>query len=47
LDRPDLARVWFRAALAINPRHAEALRLLAGQTREQTPTTDRAKTRVP
>ena len=30
LDRADLARVWFQAALAINPQHAETLRLLAG-----------------
>jgi tetratricopeptide (TPR) repeat protein len=30
LDRPDLARVWFRAALTINPRHEEARRGLAG-----------------
>jgi tetratricopeptide (TPR) repeat protein len=31
LDRPDLARVWFRAALAIDPRHEEARRGLLGQ----------------
>ena len=31
LDRPDLARVWFRAALAIDPRHEEARRALVGQ----------------
>jgi len=30
LDRPDLARVWFRAALEINPRHEEARRSLLG-----------------
>ena len=30
LDRPDLARVWFRAALEINPRHEEARRGLLG-----------------
>ena len=30
LDRPDLARVWFRAALEINPRHEEARRGLVG-----------------
>ena len=30
LDRPDLARVWFRAALTVNPRHEEARRSLAG-----------------
>ncbi len=29
LDRPDLARAWFEAALAIQPNHAEALRQLA------------------
>lgn len=29
LDRPDLARSWFEAALAIQPNHAEALRQLA------------------
>ncbi len=29
LDRPDLARGWFEAALAINPRHDEARRHLA------------------
>jgi ankyrin repeat protein len=29
LDRPDLARGWFEAALAINPRHHEARRYLA------------------
>lgn len=28
LDRPDLARVWFQAALAIEPRHPETLRQL-------------------
>lgn len=28
LDRPDLARVWFQAALAIDPQHAETLRQL-------------------
>lgn len=33
LDRPDLARLWFRAALAIDPRHAEAIRQLAGEPR--------------
>lgn len=31
LGRPDLARVWFRAALAVDPAHAETLRQLAGQ----------------
>jgi tetratricopeptide (TPR) repeat protein len=31
LGRPDLARVWFRAALAIDPAHAETLRQLAGE----------------
>jgi len=30
LDRPDLAQVWFRAALAIDPRHARTLRNLLG-----------------
>jgi tetratricopeptide (TPR) repeat protein len=30
--RPDLARVWFRAALAVDPRHAETLRHLAGDS---------------
>ncbi len=30
LDRPDLARVWFRAVLGINPRHEEARRQLTG-----------------
>ncbi len=29
LDRPDLARGWFEAALAVNPRHEEARRRLA------------------
>jgi len=29
LDRPDLARSWFDAALAIQPNHAETLRQLA------------------
>ena len=29
LDRPDLARVWFQAALAIDPRHAETLRQIS------------------
>ncbi len=33
LDRADLARVWFQAALAIDPKHAETLRCL-GQTGE-------------
>ena len=46
LDRPDLARVWFRAALAINPRHEEAIRLLAGHASEQVASSD-PKTRVP
>jgi tetratricopeptide (TPR) repeat protein len=31
LGRPDLARVWFRAALAVDPRHADTLRQLAGE----------------
>jgi tetratricopeptide (TPR) repeat protein len=31
LGRPYLARVWFRAALAIDPRHADTLRHLAGE----------------
>jgi Flp pilus assembly protein TadD len=31
LGRPDLARTWFRAALAIDPGHAETLRNLAGE----------------
>lgn len=31
LDRSDLARVWFEAALSIDPRHQEALRNLVGQ----------------
>jgi len=31
LDRPDLARVWFQAALAINPSHEEARRNLRGE----------------
>jgi tetratricopeptide (TPR) repeat protein len=31
LGRPDLARVWFRAALAINPAHGDTLRQLAGE----------------
>jgi tetratricopeptide (TPR) repeat protein len=30
LDRSDLARVWFEAALAIDPRHQDALRNLRG-----------------
>jgi len=30
LDRPDLARVWFRSALQIDPRHEEARRSLRG-----------------
>ncbi|MCY2992288.1 MAG: tetratricopeptide repeat protein [Planctomycetota bacterium] len=29
LDRPDLARVWFQAALAIEPRHPETLRQIS------------------
>ncbi len=31
LDRSDLARGWFEAALSINPRHPEAIRHLTGQ----------------
>ncbi len=34
LDRSDLARGWFHAALSINPRHAEALQHLTGQARQ-------------
>jgi tetratricopeptide (TPR) repeat protein len=34
--RPDLARVWFRAALAIDPRHADTLRNLAGEPPPET-----------
>jgi tetratricopeptide (TPR) repeat protein len=34
LDRPDLARVWFQAALAIDPRHAETLRQVTGEKRK-------------
>ena len=30
LGRPDLAQVWFRAALAIDPQHAETLNHVAG-----------------
>jgi len=30
LGRPDLARTWFEAALAINPRHGETLRNFGG-----------------
>lgn len=37
LDRPDLARVWFRAALAIDGRHAETLRQLAGDPSREAP----------
>jgi tetratricopeptide (TPR) repeat protein len=29
--RPDLARVWFKAALAIDPHHVETMRNLAGE----------------
>jgi len=31
LDRPDLARVWFQAALAINPKLKEPLPQASGQ----------------
>ncbi len=31
LDRPDLARVWFQAALAINPKLEEPLPQASGQ----------------
>ena len=44
LDRPDLARIWFRAALAIDGRHADTLRQLAGASPSpppQTPPRDR------
>lgn len=37
LDRPDLARVWFQAALAIDPRHPETLRQLAGRAEPAPP----------
>jgi tetratricopeptide (TPR) repeat protein len=36
LDRSDLARVWFEAALSIDPRHQESLRNLAGQPSGET-----------
>lgn len=29
LDRPDLARVWFQAALVLDPQHAETLRQIS------------------
>ncbi len=47
LDRPDLARVWFRAALAINPRHEETLRLLAGQVLDSATPSDATRARAP